>query len=166
MSVDTLSPEKFRRLTGRGSLADVLAGLFAAKSCGLQPIKINTVIERGVNDDEIIDLVEFSQKNGFALRFIEYMDVGNSNNWNSEKVVSKQEILSTIRAQFPLREVGRHDGSSPSVDFQFLDGSGDIGVVASVTEPFCSSCTRARLTVTRPIFCTNRSESLHRSLGL
>ena len=146
VSVDTLSPEKFKRLTGRGSLADVLAGLFAAKSSGLQPIKINTVIERGFNDDEIIDLVEFSKKNGFALRFIEYMDVGNSNNWNSEKVVSKQEILSTIRAQFPLREVGRDDGSAPSVDYQFLDGSGDIGVVASVTEPFCSSCTRARVT--------------------
>ena len=166
VSVDTLSPEKFKRLTGRGSLADVLAGLFAAKSSGLQPIKINTVIERGFNDDEIIDLVEFSKKNGFALRFIEYMDVGNSNNWNSEKVVSKQEILSTIRAQFPLREVGRHDGSSPSVDFQFLDGSGDIGVVASVTEPFCSSCTRARVTADGKLVTCLFAERGHDLRGL
>ena len=166
VSFDTLSPEKFRRLTGRGSLADVLAGLFAAKSCGLQPIKINTVIERGFNDDEIIDLVGFSKKNGFALRFIEYMDVGNSNNWKSEKVVSKQEILATIRAQFPLREVGRHDGSSPSVDFQFLDGSGDIGVVASVTEPFCSSCTRARLTADGKLVTCLFAERGHDLRGL
>ena len=166
VSVDTLSPEKFKRLTGRGSLADVLAGLFAAKSSGLQPIKINTVIERGFNDDEIIDLVEFSKKNGFALRFIEYMDVGNSNNWNSEKVVSKQEILSTIRAQFPLREVGRDDGSAPSVDYQFLDGSGDIGVVASVTEPFCSSCTRARVTADGKLVTCLFAERGHDLRGL
>jgi GTP 3',8-cyclase len=80
------------------------------------------------------------------MRFIEYMDVGNANNWISDKIVSKKEILETINARYPLREVGRVDGTAPSVDYEFTDGVGDIGVIASVTEPFCSSCTRARLT--------------------
>jgi len=146
ISIDTLNSEKFKRMTKRGDLAKVLDGLFAAKSNGLHPIKINAVIERGVNDDDILELVEFSRENGFAIRFIEYMDVGNSNNWDSQKMVSKKEILETINARFPLREVGRNGGTAPSVDYQFIDGKGDIGVIASVTEPFCSSCTRARLT--------------------
>ena len=146
VSIDTLNPEKFRRMTKRGDLSKVLDGLFAAKSNGLHPIKINSVIERGVNDDDIIELVEFSRGNGFAIRFIEYMDVGNANKWASEKMVSKKEILATINARYPLREVGRDGGSAPSVNYQFTDGSGDIGVIASVSEPFCSSCDRARLT--------------------
>ncbi len=145
-SLDTLDPDKFRKITKRGDLPKVLEGLFAAKSLGLRPIKINAVIERGVNDDDIIDLVEFSREHGFAIRFIEYMDVGNSNNWTSEKLVSKKEILEIIQSQFPLREVGRDGGSAPSVDYEFADGRGDLGVIASVTEPFCSTCTRARLT--------------------
>ena len=146
VSLDSLKPDRFRRITKRGDLAKVLEGLFAAQSHGLHPIKINAVIERGVNDDEILDLVAFAREHGFAIRFIEYMDVGNANNWKSERMVSKKEILETINARFPLRKLGREKGSAPSVDYQFLDGSGDIGVIASVTEPFCSTCTRARLT--------------------
>jgi len=146
VSVDTLDPEKFKRMTKRGDLKKVLEGLFAAKRCGLHPIKINAVIERGVNDDDVLKLVEFSRENGFAIRFIEYMDVGNSNNWTSEKLVSKKEILEKINSRYPLREAGRDQGSAPSVDYEFLDGKGEIGVVASVTEPFCSTCNRARLT--------------------
>ncbi len=117
VSLDTLNPEKFRAMTKRGDLDKVLEGLFAAKHSGLQPI-----------------------------RFIEYMDVGNSNGWLSEKVVPKAEILSKITSHYGLRETGRRGGSAPSVDYQVIDGTGDIGVIASVTEPFCSSCTRARLT--------------------
>ena len=146
VSIDTLDAGKFKRITKRGDLNQVLEGLFAAQRAGLEPIKINAVIERGVNDDDILPLVEFSRLNGFAIRFIEFMDVGNANNWQSEKMVSKREILDTIRARYALREVGRQDGSAPSVDYQFEDGNGDLGVIASVTEPFCSSCTRARLT--------------------
>ncbi len=146
VSIDTLDPDKFKRMTKRGDLTKVLEGLFAAKRCGFRPIKINAVIERGVNDDDIIDLVEFSREHGFAIRFIEYMDVGNANNWTSEKLVSKKEILEKVSARFPLREVGRESGSAPSVDYEFLDGRGDLGVIASVTEPFCSTCNRARLT--------------------
>ena len=146
VSLDTLDAVKFKQMTKRGDLERVLAGLAAAKRAGLRPIKINAVIERGMNDDDIIPLVEFSRENGFAMRFIEYMDVGNSNNWISAKMISKKEIIDRIDARFPLREVGRDHGSAPSVDYEFADGGGDIGVIASVTEPFCASCTRARLT--------------------
>jgi len=146
VSVDTLDTHKFKRITKRGDLDKVLQGLFAAQKAGLLPIKINAVIERGVNDDDVLNLVEFSRENGFAIRFIEYMDVGSSNDWASQKMVSKKEILERIHARFPLKEKGRDRGSAPSVDYQFVDGRGDIGVIASVTEPFCSTCVRARLT--------------------
>ena len=146
VSIDTLDADKFKRMTKRGDLDKVLDGIFAAKAAGLAPIKLNAVIERGVNDDDILPLVEFSRDNGFAMRFIEYMDVGNSNNWTSAKLVAKKEIIETIHARYPLREIGRDQGSAPSVDYEFLDGQGDIGVIASVTEPFCSSCTRSRIT--------------------
>ncbi len=146
ISIDTLDAEKFRRMTKRGNLNKVLEGIFAAKSVGMAPIKLNAVVERGVNDDDILPLVEFCRANGFAMRFIEYMDVGNSNNWTSAKLVSKKEIIETINARYPLKEIGRDQGSAPSVDYEFVDGGGDVGVIASVTEPFCSSCTRARVT--------------------
>src|SRR5690349_4458947 len=146
VSIDTLDAEKFKRMTKRGDLEKVLEGIFAAKNAGLAPIKLNAVVERGVNDDDILPLVEFARQHGFAMRFIEYMDVGNSNHWTSAKLVAKKEILEKINAQYPLREVGREQGSAPAVDYEFIDGAGDIGVIASVTEPFCGSCTRLRLT--------------------
>jgi GTP 3',8-cyclase len=146
ISIDSLDPDRFRRMTKRGDLGKVMDGIFAARAAGLAPIKLNAVVERGVNDGDIIPLVEFSREHGFAMRFIEYMDVGNSNNWTSAKLVTKKEIIDIIAARYPLREVGRNLGSAPSVDYEFVDGKGDIGVIASVTEPFCSSCTRIRLT--------------------
>ena len=146
VSIDTLDADKFKRMTKRGDLNKVLDGIFAAKAAGLKPIKLNAVVERGVNDDDILPLVEFSREHGFAMRFIEYMDVGNANKWTSAKLVSKKEIIAKINARYPLKEIGRDQGSAPSVDYEFVDGQGDIGVIASVTEPFCSSCTRARVT--------------------
>jgi cyclic pyranopterin phosphate synthase len=146
VSIDTLDSDKFKRMTKRGELAKVLEGIFAAKKAGLNPIKLNAVVERGVNDDDIIPLVEFCREHGFAMRFIEYMDVGNANNWTSEKLVPKKEILEAVSACYPLREIGRDQGTAPAVDYEFVDGKGDIGVIASVTEPFCASCTRVRLT--------------------
>jgi len=146
VSIDTLRPDRFRDLTKRGNLDEVLAGLFAAKKTGMVPIKINAVVIRGTNDDEILDLVEFARANGFEMRFIEYMDVGNANAWSLEKTVTKKEILNTIHGRFPVREVGREHGSAPAVDYEFIDGAGEIGIIGSVTEPFCSSCTRVRLT--------------------
>ena len=146
ISIDTLDADKFKRMTKRGDLNKVLEGIFAAKTTGLAPIKLNAVVERGVNDDDILPLVEFSRQHGFGMRFIEYMDVGNSNQWTSAKLVPKKEIIEKIHARYPLREIGRQKGSAPSVDYEFVDGRGDLGVIASVTEPFCSSCTRIRIT--------------------
>jgi len=146
VSIDSLKDDRFQALTKRGSLQEVLRGLFAAKKAGLAPIKINAVIIRGTNDDEILDLVEFARSNGFEMRFIEYMDVGNANAWSLEKTVTKKEILATVNSRFPVREVGRANGTAPAVDYEFLDGAGEIGIIGSVTEPFCSSCTRVRLT--------------------
>jgi len=146
VSLDTVRAEKFRSMTRRDDLANVLEGLTAAKRNGMDPVKINSVIQRGVNDDDILELVEFSRRNGFWIRFIEYMDVGNSNNWVSARMVPKAEILKRIHARYPLKEIGRHDESAPAVNYQFLDGTGNAGVIASVTEPFCAGCTRARLT--------------------
>jgi len=146
VSIDSLRADRFLALTQRGNLEEVLVGLFAAKKTGMNPIKINAVIIRGTNDDEILDLVEFSRANGLEMRFIEYMDVGNANAWTLEKTVTKKEILETINSRFPVREIGRAHGSAPAVDYEFVDGSGEIGIIGSVTEPFCSSCTRLRLT--------------------
>lgn len=146
VSLDTLDREKFRRMAQRDDLEQVLKGLMSARDVGFRPIKINAVIERGTNDDEILPLVEFARRFGFAIRFIEYMDVGNSNGWKLDKVVSKKEILERIQSRYPLKEAGRAKGSAPSVDYRFVDGRGEVGVIASVTEPFCAGCTRARLT--------------------
>jgi GTP 3',8-cyclase len=146
VSIDTLNKDRFTALTKRGNLDDVLSGLFAAKRVGMSPIKLNAVIIRGTNDDEILPLVEFARSNGFEMRFIEYMDVGNVNAWILEKTVTKKEILEAVHARFPVREVGRAQGSAPAVDYEFIDGAGEIGIIGSVTEPFCSSCTRVRLT--------------------
>jgi GTP 3',8-cyclase len=146
VSLDSLRPDRFKEMTKRGELSEVLAGIDEAKRVGMKPIKINAVIIRGTNDDEIIDLVGFARDNGYEMRFIEYMDVGNANAWTLNKTVTKQEILDTVHKTYPVREVGRDHGSAPAVDYEFLDGSGEIGIIGSVTEPFCSSCTRVRLT--------------------
>jgi GTP 3',8-cyclase len=146
VSIDTLKANRFKELTKRGDLSTVLDGLFAAKKVGMAPIKINAVIIRGLNDDEILDLVTMARDNGFEMRFIEYMDVGNANAWSLEKTVTKREILETVHARFPVRELGRAKGSAPAVDYEFIDGAGRIGIIGSVTEPFCSSCTRVRVT--------------------
>jgi GTP 3',8-cyclase len=146
VSIDTLDRAKFKAITKRGELDEVLRGLMAAKDCGLSPIKINTVVEKGVNDGEILDLVEFAREHGFGMRFIEYMDVGNANNWTENKLVPKRKILETIRQKYELRELGREGDRAPAVDYEYTDGGGELGIIASVTEPFCGSCSRARLT--------------------
>ncbi|MDE0027814.1 MAG: GTP 3',8-cyclase MoaA [Deltaproteobacteria bacterium] len=146
VSIDSLDPERFRRVTKRGDLDDVLKGLFAAREAGLAPIKINAVIERGVNEEDILPLVEFGREHGFVIRFIEYMDVGTANAWRLERTVPKAEILERIGARYPLEPIGRGEGNAPAVDYAFRDGKGTVGIVASVTEPFCGTCSRGRLT--------------------
>jgi len=159
VSLDTLRPDRFRQITKRGDLQEVLAGIEAAKRSGMSPIKINAVIIRGTNDDEILDLVRYARNNQFEMRFIEYMDVGNANNWTLDKTITKREILDTVHAEFPVREIGRANGSAPAIDYAFLDGSGEIGIIGSVTEPFCSSCTRVRLTADGKLVTCLFSES-------
>ena len=145
VSIDSLQPERFRRITQRADLQPVLDGIEAARQAGFGPLKFNAVIERGVNEDEILDLAEFARTHGDEMRFIEYMDVGNANAWTSEKLVSRREILDVLRSRYELTErEGR--GSRPSEDFAFADGPGGVGVIASVTEPFCGACSRIRLT--------------------
>jgi cyclic pyranopterin phosphate synthase len=146
VSLDTLREDRFRKITQRGELAPVLEGLKAAKAAGIHPIKINAVVIRGFNDDELLELVEFGRNNGHEMRFIEYMDVGNASGWEPAKTYTKREMLDAIHARFPVREVGRAAGSAPAVDYEFLDGAGIVGIIGSITEPFCSSCTRVRLT--------------------
>jgi len=146
VSIDTLKADRFRAITQRGDLDTVMKGLFAAQRVGMHPIKINAVIIRGFNEDELVDLVGFSRTNGFEMRFIEYMDVGNANGWTLSKTFTKREMLDLIHEKFPVRETGRAGGSAPAVDYEFLDGRGSVGIIGSVTEPFCSSCTRIRLT--------------------
>ncbi len=146
VSLDSLDPTTFARMAQRGDLAAVLAGISAAIETGLAPVKLNAVIERGVNDHEVLDLVDYARSRGLDLRFIEYMDVGNVNQWTSEKLVSKAEILERVGKQYPFEPLGGMRGSAPSERYRFLDGSGVFGVIASVTEPFCGACTRARLT--------------------
>jgi len=146
VSLDTLRQDRFKAMTQRGDLAEVLEGIEAARLAGLTPIKINTVVIKGTNDDEILDMVEYGRANGFEIRFIEYMDVGNSNNWSMGSTVTKAHILETIRTRYGLEEVGRPDGHAPAEEFRFTDGSGTLGIIGSVTEPFCSSCSRGRMT--------------------
>ncbi|HIO69135.1 MAG TPA: GTP 3',8-cyclase MoaA [Nitrospirales bacterium] len=146
ISLDTLDADKFKRMTKREELPKVLNGIFAAKASGFEPIKINMVVERGINDEEIISMVEFCREHEFSLRFIEYMDVGNANAWSLSKIVSKKEILERIHAVYPTEDGDREKISDPAIQFAFSDRRGDIGFIASVTEPFCTNCTRARLT--------------------
>jgi len=145
VSLDTLDRAKFKRITKRCNLSQVLAVIFEAIAQGLQPVKINAVVVRGENEHDVVRLADFSRKYGFEMRFIEYMDVGNVNEWTKSKTVTKKEILSLINERFPLDKTTRTvDG--PSVNYKYLDGQGTVGVIASITEPFCSNCTRARIT--------------------
>ncbi len=146
VSLDTLRADRFRKLTRRGDLNVVLAGIDAARQAGLGPIKINSVIIRGLNDDEILDLADYGRSNGFGVRFIEYMDVGNANGWSLERTLRKKDILEVIQSRYQITQVGRRDGRAPSLDYRYTDGGGEFGVIGSVTEPFCSSCTRGRMT--------------------
>jgi GTP 3',8-cyclase len=145
ISVDTLDAEKFTIMTKRGDLDKVLEGIFAAKEAGLAPIKLNAVVERGVNEDDIIPLVEFARQHGFGMRFIEYMDVGNSNGWRLDDVVTAAEIVAMIDREMPLEPLEPQYRGEVAERYRYLDGSGEIGVIASVSQPFCGDCTRARI---------------------
>lgn len=146
ISLDSLDPETFVRMAQRGSVETVVRAIDTARTAGLGPIKINTVVERGVNDHEIPQLLDYARAEDFEIRFIEYMDVGNVNQWTSTKLVTKAQILERIASLHSFEPVVGSRGSAPSQRYRFRDGRGSFGVIASVTEPFCGACTRARLT--------------------
>jgi GTP 3',8-cyclase len=145
LSMDSAEAGVFRRMSGgRGELAQVEAALAAAEHAGFRSLKINCVVIRGVNDDGVNDLVERFRGTGHVVRFIEYMDVGTVNGWRGDRVVPGSELVRRIDARWPLEALPR-SAASTSRDWRFRDGSGKIGFINSVTEPFCGGCTRARL---------------------
>lgn len=144
ISLDTLDPDRFVQLTRRNELERVLAGIDAAVAVGFDPVKVNAVLMRGINDDEIIRFLEMGRSKGVIVRFIEFMPLDAQGEWSSDRVVSYEEILTTVSRHFDFQPISR--GSSPAERFRYTDGSGEFGVIASVTEPFCESCDRIRLT--------------------
>ena len=144
VSLDSLRPERFAQLTRRDQLDDVLDGIDAAVEAGLTPVKVNVVVVRGVNDDEIVDLARFGRDVGVTVRFIEWMPLDGGDAWTNEQVVTQAEIVERIGATFPLEAMDR--GSEPAERFRYQDGGGEVGVIPSVTRPFCEQCDRIRLT--------------------
>jgi GTP 3',8-cyclase len=146
VSLDSLEDETFRRMSGGfGGKQDVLDGIRAAQDAGLNPIKINAVIERGLNDGTALDLVEHFRGRNVIVRFIEYMDVGNRNRWTLDRVVPSRELMERIHARWPLRAVDANYRGEVAERYVFEDGAGEIGFISSVTAPFCGACSRARL---------------------
>ena len=148
ISLDSLQRDTFLALTRRDELHRVLAGIDAALDAGLDPVKVNCVVMRGVNDDEVVDLAAFGRAKGVGVRFIEFMPLDAGGGWTMDQVVPAREILDRIDAVFPL-ERGHASGAAhpePAECFGYADGDGDIGVIASVTEPFCGDCDRVRIT--------------------
>ncbi|MFO7306107.1 MAG: GTP 3',8-cyclase MoaA [Gammaproteobacteria bacterium] len=146
VSLDSLDAAIFTQMSGGfAELERVLEGISAAVAAGLTPIKINTVVQRGINDHTVLDLVERFRGTGVIVRFIEYMDVGNRNHWSMDRVVPSRELLARIHARWPVHPVqGRYRGEVAE-RYAFDDGAGEIGFISSVTNPFCGDCTRARL---------------------
>ena len=145
ISLDTLRRDRFAQLTQRDRLEQVLEGISAAARAGLKPLKINTVVMRGYNDDELIDLIEFGTQHGAEVRFIEYMDVGGATKWSMETVVSRGEIVQILERRYgPIRRL-HENGSAPADRYALPDGT-IFGIISSTTEPFCHACDRSRLT--------------------
>ena len=146
ISLDSLDDEVFATMSGgRGDLGAVLKGIEAAEAAGLVPVKINVVVERRVNDHTVIDLLEHFRGTGHIVRLIEFMDVGNRNGWRREQVVPSRELLAKIQQRWPMRPLDRNYAGEVARRYRYLDGQGEIGFISSVTEPFCGSCSRARL---------------------
>ena len=146
ISLDSLDEETFRRMSGnRGDVTKVLQGIEAAEKAGLTPIKINVVVQRGVNDHQILDLLAHFRGSGHIVRLIEFMDVGNRNGWRLDQVVPSKEIYQQIHKRWPLRAIGRSYHGEVANRYGYLDGQGEIGFISSITEPFCGACNRARL---------------------
>lgn len=147
VSLDSLDETVFRKMAGnRGSVKEVLDGIEAAVEAGFKKLKINTVVQRKVNDHTVIDLVEHFRNSGHTVRLIEFMDVGNVNHWNREQVVPSAELLKKIHDRWALQPVAKQPAGETARRYAFSDGGGEIGFISSITEPFCGDCSRARIT--------------------
>jgi cyclic pyranopterin phosphate synthase len=146
ISLDSLDQEVFARMNGGlGKVTDVLDGIEHAKDAGLGPIKINTVVQRGVNEGSVLPLVEHFRGTGATVRFIEYMDVGNRNDWNQQLVVPSRDLMAQIMERWPMHVVKPEYTGEVARRYAFDDGKGEVGFISSVTQPFCGNCSRARL---------------------
>jgi GTP 3',8-cyclase len=145
ISLDTLQADRFVQMTRRDELVRVLDGIEAAKEAGFSPVKINAVVQRGVNDDEVVDLARFGRDRGVEVRFIEFMPLDAGGHWMSDDVVTQDEIVAAIDAVFPLEPVAGR-GAAPANTWRYRDGHGTIGVIPSVSKPFCGDCDRVRIT--------------------
>ncbi len=145
ISLDTLQPERFLQMTRRNELVRVLDGIEAAKEAGFVPVKINAVVERGVNDDEIVALATFGRERNVEVRFIEFMPLDASGHWLNDKVVGQDEIVASINAVYPIEQMSAR-GAAPADRWRYTDGAGMIGIIPTVTKPFCGDCDRVRLT--------------------
>ena len=146
VSLDTLDPETFRKMSGgRGEVADVLEGIAAAERAGFSKLKLNCVVMRGVNDGQVLDLIERFRGTGHIVRFIEYMDVGTVNHWRGDAVVSSAELIERIGARWPLESLQPNYRGEVAERYRFTDGAGEVGFISSVSQPFCGDCSRARL---------------------
>ena len=145
VSLDTLHRERFSEMTRRDELDRVLDGIDAAVEAGFSPVKINVVIERGVNDGEVLDLAVFGRERGVEIRFIEFMPLDAQGEWDRSKVLSQDEIVATIGAEFPIERMPAR-GAAPADRWRYLDGGGTIGVIPTVTHAFCGDCDRVRIT--------------------
>jgi cyclic pyranopterin phosphate synthase len=147
ISLDSLKPDVFKQMTGVDVLERVLTGIAAAKKAGLEPIKINAVIVRGHNEEEVADFAAFARQHDVKMRFIEFMPLDSGHEWTREQVVSGREVRERISERFPLEPMDVKRGSETSARYRFADGGrGEVGIIAPVTEPFCGACSRIRLT--------------------
>ncbi len=152
VSVDSLDDATAGQMNGLGFKVErVLRGIDAAAAAGL-PVKINCVVQRGVNDGELLVLCEYFRARGHTLRFIEFMDVGNTNHWSAERVVSAKEIVTRVAERWPLEPCGPAYRGEVAARYRYRDGAGEIGLISSVTEPFCKDCHRARLSADGRLF--------------
>lgn len=153
VSLDSLDNAIFHRMNGGlATVEQVLAGIAAAEQAGFAPLKINVVVQRGVNDHTLVDLARYFKERGHVLRFIEYMDAGTLNGWCMESVVPAQEIIARIDAVLPLEPIEANYWGEVASRYRYRDGSGEIGMIASVTQPFCGNCTRLRLSANGQLY--------------
>lgn len=153
ISLDTLDDAVFRQMNGgRSGVDKVLAGIAAAEEAGFYPLKINAVVQRGLNDHTLVDLARYFKERGHILRLIEYMDVGNRNGWKMDQVVSAKEIVAMIDAEMPLEPLPGNYYGEVARRWRYVDGGGEIGLISSVTQAFCGACTRMRLSPEGQIF--------------